>query len=56
MMNIILIVTYTILTSIVFKPWWIGFTVGMWIAIFELTLIIFIKYYQMYYKVLIKKT
>jgi heme/copper-type cytochrome/quinol oxidase subunit 4 len=37
-------------TAFSFKPWYVGFTIGMWIAIIQLTIIIFIKYYQSYYQ------
>ncbi|TNV87378.1 hypothetical protein FGO68_gene13525 [Halteria grandinella] len=50
-LNVSLIILYTVLTSIIFKPWWVGFTIGFWIAIAQLTLIIFIKFYQTYYQV-----
>jgi hypothetical protein len=51
MVNMGLIVLYTVLTSFVFKPWWVGFTIGMWVAVIELTIVLFIKYYQTYYQV-----
>ena len=37
------------MTAFSFNPWYVGFTIGMWIAIIQLTIIIFIKYYQSYY-------
>lgn len=48
-MNIALLVFYTILTSFIFQPWWVGFTIGFWISILQLTFIVFTKYYQTYY-------
>jgi hypothetical protein len=32
-LNIALLILYTLLTAAIFKPWWIGFTIGLWIAI-----------------------
>jgi hypothetical protein len=48
--NAALLILYTVLTSVFFEPWYVGFTIGFWIAIIQLTLIIFIKYYQSYYQ------
>ena len=50
-LNLALLSLYTILTSLIFSPWWVGYTIGSWIMIAQLSLIIFIKYYQMYYNV-----
>ena len=47
--NAALLLTYTLLTSFIFAPWYVGFTVGIWLGIIELTIIIFIKYYQTFY-------
>jgi len=47
--NFALLTLYTILTSFVFSPWWVGFTIGMWLIVIELTLFIFIRFYQTYY-------
>ena len=49
--NAALLIAYTIITASVFEPWWIGFTIGFWIAIVQLTIVIFIKYYQSYYHI-----
>lgn len=38
------------MTAFSFSPWYVGFTIGVWIAIIQLTIIIFIKYYQSYYQ------
>ena len=43
--NAALLIAYTIITASVFEPWWIGFTIGFWFAIIQLTIVIFIKYY-----------
>jgi hypothetical protein len=43
--NAALLIAYTIITATVFEPWWIGFTIGCWVAIVQLTIVIFIKYY-----------
>ncbi len=51
MLNSALLVAYTIITAFAFDPWWVGFTIGFWVAIVQLTLVIFIKYYQSYYQV-----
>lgn len=51
--NASLIILYTVLTSFVFEPWFIGFTIGLWVGIVEMTFLIFLKYYQTYYQVLI---
>ena len=47
--NAALLLTYSLLTSFIFAPWYVGFTVGVWLGIIELTIIIFIKYYQTFY-------
>jgi hypothetical protein len=47
--NAALLLTYSLLTSFIFSPWYVGFTVGVWLGIIELTIIIFIKYYQTFY-------
>lgn len=49
--NVGLLILYTILTSSIFQPWWVGFTIGFWIAIAQLTFVIFMKFYQTYYQV-----
>jgi hypothetical protein len=51
--NASLIILYTVLTSLVFEPWFIGFTIGLWVGIVEMTFLIFLKYYQTYYQVMI---
>ncbi len=47
--NAALLIAYTIITAFFFEPWWVGFTIGFWIAIVQLTIVIFIKYYQSFY-------
>lgn len=32
-LNGALIILYTILTASVFKPWWVGYTIGIWVGI-----------------------
>lgn len=49
--NFVLITLYSILTSLIFDPWWVGYTIGSWIAVIELTIVIFVKYYQTFYQV-----
>ncbi len=51
LLNIAFLLLYNILTSLILTFWWVGYTIGSWIMIAQLTLIILIKYYQMYYKV-----
>ena len=43
-------ILYSLVTAFSFKPWYVGFTIGIWLAIIQLTIIIFIKYYQSYYQ------
>lgn len=50
MVNAGLLILYTIVTCASFEPWWIGFTVGFWVAIGQLTIVVFIKYYHSYYQ------
>jgi sterol desaturase/sphingolipid hydroxylase (fatty acid hydroxylase superfamily) len=53
LINACLLLTYSLLSSFMFSPWYAGFTVGIWIAIVELTIVLLIKYYQTYYQVII---
>jgi hypothetical protein len=49
-LNAALLILYSLVTAFSFNPWYVGFTIGMWIAIVQLTIIIFVKYYQSYYQ------
>jgi hypothetical protein len=49
-LNEALLILYSIVTAFYFDPWYVGFTIGVWIAIIQLTIIVFIKYYQSYYQ------
>ena len=35
---------FSVVSSIIFAPWWVGCIVGIWIGIIELTIIMFIKF------------
>ncbi|CDW72149.1 dek1-calpain-like protein [Stylonychia lemnae] len=48
--NIIINIIFMIITSSSYSPKWVGFTIGVWIFIVELAIIIFIKFYQTYYQ------
>lgn len=45
-----MILLYTLVTLSIYKPWWVGFSIGFWIGIAQFTVIIFLKYYQSYYQ------
>ena len=47
--NIIAVVVFTIVASGSLDPWWIGYTIGSWVAIAELTFFMFVKFYQNYF-------
>jgi hypothetical protein len=49
-LNSALLILYSLVTAFAFDPWYVGFTIGTWIAIVQLTIIIFVKYYQSYYQ------
>jgi hypothetical protein len=47
--NIVCVVVYTVVASKSVDPWWVGYTVGSWVAIIELTFFMFVKFYQNYF-------
>jgi hypothetical protein len=53
--NAAVLLTYSLITSFIFEPSYIGATAGIWVAIFEATLIIMLKFisdkYQVRFKV-----
>ena len=51
LLNIIALGAYTIITARIYKPWIVGYTIGSWIAISQLTLLMLIKFYQNYFNV-----
>lgn len=53
--NAAVLLTYSVITSFIFEPSYLGATAGIWIVIFEATLIIMLKFisdkYQVRFKV-----
>jgi hypothetical protein len=43
--NVITIIIYVILTAALFTPGYVGYTIGTWLLIAELSFIVFTKYY-----------
>lgn len=47
--NFVGIIIYTLVTISVFKPWYVGFTIGVWIILIELAIVFAKKYQQLNY-------
>ena len=53
--NAAVLLTYSVITSFIFAPSYVGSTAGIWIGIFEATLLVMLKFisdkYQVRFKV-----
>lgn len=47
--NFVGIIIYTLVTIWIFKPWYVGFTIGVWILLVELAIVCAKKYQQLNY-------
>ena len=52
--NAAVLLTYSLITSFIFEPSYMGATAGIWVGIFEATLIIMLKFISDRYKVRFK--